>query len=186
MNLDVDFFGCPYLLSVYFLWWTICSHLFLIVVEFSYHWVLWVLHVFSGEGNGNPLQCSAWKIPGTREPGGLPSVLSHRVGHDWSDTAAAAACILNTSSLLDKKFKIFSLSLWHVFFFFIPFQRPNIFNFNDLINHIFLVCIVYLRSCLSTPGLTWDVEDFLLHFYILHLRLWSILNQCLHKMYNMY
>ena len=24
----------------------------------------------------------AWRIPGTREPGGLPSMLSHRVGHD--------------------------------------------------------------------------------------------------------
>ena len=32
-----------------------------------------------------------WRIPGTEEPGGLPSVGSHRVGHDWSDLAAAAA-----------------------------------------------------------------------------------------------
>ena len=32
----------------------------------------------------------AWRIPGTEEPGGLPSVGSHRVGHDWSDLAAAA------------------------------------------------------------------------------------------------
>ena len=32
----------------------------------------------------------AWRIPGTGEPGGLPSVGSHRVGHDWSDLAAAA------------------------------------------------------------------------------------------------
>ena len=24
----------------------------------------------------------AWKIPGTEEPGGLPSMVSHRVGHD--------------------------------------------------------------------------------------------------------
>ena len=30
----------------------------------------------------------AWRIPGTGEPGGLPSVGSHRVGHDWSDLAA--------------------------------------------------------------------------------------------------
>ena len=73
-----------------------------------------------GGGHGNPLQysclenprgqrslmgCSpcvsksqtchssvlAWRIPGTGEPGGLPSVGSHRVGHDWSDAAAAAA-----------------------------------------------------------------------------------------------
>ena len=33
----------------------------------------------------------AWKIPGTGEPGGLPSMGLHRVGHDWSDLAAAAA-----------------------------------------------------------------------------------------------
>ena len=33
----------------------------------------------------------AWRIPGTEEPGGLPSMVSHRVGHDWSDLAAAAA-----------------------------------------------------------------------------------------------
>ena len=34
----------------------------------------------------------AWRIPGTGEPGGLPSMGSHRVWHDWSDLAAAAAC----------------------------------------------------------------------------------------------
>ena len=32
----------------------------------------------------------AWRIPGTAEPGGLPSMGLHRVGHDWSDLAAAA------------------------------------------------------------------------------------------------
>ena len=32
----------------------------------------------------------AWRIPGTAEPGGLQYVGSHRVGHDWSDLAAAA------------------------------------------------------------------------------------------------
>ena len=93
----------------------------------------------SGEGNGDPLQCSclenpvdggawwaavhgvaksrtrlsnftftvhfralekemathssvlAWRIPGMGEPGGLPSMGLRRVGHDWSDLAAAAA-----------------------------------------------------------------------------------------------
>ena len=34
----------------------------------------------------------AWRISGTGKPGGLPSMGSHRVGHDWSDLAAAAAC----------------------------------------------------------------------------------------------
>ena len=30
----------------------------------------------------------AWRIPGTAEPGGLPSMGSHRVGQDLSDLAA--------------------------------------------------------------------------------------------------
>jgi len=32
----------------------------------------------------------AWRIPGTEEPGGLPSRGSHRIGHNLSDLAAAA------------------------------------------------------------------------------------------------
>ena len=34
----------------------------------------------SGEGKGNPLQCSCLENPRTGEPGGLPSMGSHRVG----------------------------------------------------------------------------------------------------------
>ena len=38
------------------------------------------------------LECIlAWRIPGTEDPNGLPSKGSHRVGHNWSDLAAAAA-----------------------------------------------------------------------------------------------
>ena len=45
----------------------------------------------------------AWRIPGTGEPGGLPSMGSHRVGHDWSDLAAAAYLkyVLSYWSILD-------------------------------------------------------------------------------------
>ena len=39
----------------------------------------------------------AWRIPGTGEPGGLPSMGSHRVGHDWSDLAVAAAQLVSNS-----------------------------------------------------------------------------------------
>ena len=35
----------------------------------------------------------ARRIPGTGEPGGLPSMGSHRVGHDWSDLAVAVAVV---------------------------------------------------------------------------------------------
>ena len=31
----------------------------------------------------------AWRVPWTEQPGRLPSMGSHRVGHDWSDLAAA-------------------------------------------------------------------------------------------------
>ena len=34
-----------------------------------------------------------WRIPGTGKPGGLPSMGLHRVGHDWSDLAAAAGAV---------------------------------------------------------------------------------------------
>ena len=43
----------------------------------------------------------AWRIPGTVEPGGLPSMGSHRVGHYWSDLAAdlaAAAAVCHIGS----------------------------------------------------------------------------------------
>ena len=39
----------------------------------------------------------AWRIPGTGEPRGLLSMGSHRVGHDWSDLAAAAAAVHSNS-----------------------------------------------------------------------------------------
>ena len=35
----------------------------------------------------------AWRFPGTGESGGLPSLGSHRVRHDWSVLAAAAAAV---------------------------------------------------------------------------------------------
>ena len=41
-----------------------------------------------GEGNGNPLQCSCLENPRDGEPGGLPSMGSHRVRHNWSNLAA--------------------------------------------------------------------------------------------------
>ena len=42
----------------------------------------------------------AWRIPGTGEPGGLPSVGSQRVGHDRGDLAAAAAASSLGSALV--------------------------------------------------------------------------------------
>ena len=41
----------------------------------------------------------AWRIPGTGEPGGLPSMGSHSVGHDWSDSAAAGLSTRATETI---------------------------------------------------------------------------------------
>ena len=46
----------------------------------------------------------AWRIPGTGEPGGLPSVGSHRLGHDRSDLAAVAASN-STPEYISKRIK---------------------------------------------------------------------------------
>ena len=45
----------------------------------------------------------AWRIPGTGEPGGLMSMVSHRVGHDWSDLAAVAV----SKDVLNKTYFLF-------------------------------------------------------------------------------
>ena len=40
------------------------------------------MHACIGEGNGNPLQYSFLENPGTEEPGGLPTMGLHKLGHD--------------------------------------------------------------------------------------------------------
>ena len=52
----------------------------------------------------------AWRIPGTAGPGGLPSMGSHRVRHDWSDLAAAAAANLDLyeETKVNFKFNVFT------------------------------------------------------------------------------
>jgi len=44
---------------------------------FTFHF-----HALIGERNGNPLHCSCLENPGDGEPHGLPSMGSHRIGHD--------------------------------------------------------------------------------------------------------
>ena len=56
-----------------------------------YNWATSLSLSCIGEGNGNHSSVLAWRIPGMAKPGRLPSLGSHRVGHDWSDLAAAAA-----------------------------------------------------------------------------------------------
>ena len=53
--------------------------------------IYWELRQRSEKAMPTHSSTLAWRIPGRAEPGGLPSMGSHRVGHDWSDLAAAAA-----------------------------------------------------------------------------------------------
>ena len=54
----------------------------------------------------------AWRIPGTGEPGGLPSMGSHRVRHDWSDLAAAAAAAVPLTFELLQLFFLLCISVY--------------------------------------------------------------------------
>ena len=63
---------------------------------FLFHGIRWVLSDFTftfhshalGKEMATHSSVLAWRIPGMGEPGGLPSMGSHRLGHDWSDLAA--------------------------------------------------------------------------------------------------
>ena len=57
----------------------------------------------------------AWRIPGTGEPGGLLPMGSHRVGHHWSDTAAAAYTLLYTYTHLN----ICTIKIYTLFYIYI-------------------------------------------------------------------
>ena len=78
----------------------------------------------------------AWRIPGTGEPGGLLSMGSHRVGHDWSDLAAAAA-VFSSCLLVSATFVVLSF-LWGIFFIY-PF-------FISSLSYSVLLCISTYRA----------------------------------------
>ena len=67
-----------------------------------------------GEGNGNPLQCSCLENSRDGEAWWLPSMGSHRVGHDWSDLAAAAVTIKVWCSLYHflSALNMYGIPLW--------------------------------------------------------------------------
>ena len=55
------------------------------VVSFCFSMYLISVYIYlmeDGVNNGNHSSVLAWRIPGTVEPGGLPSMGSHGVGHD--------------------------------------------------------------------------------------------------------
>ena len=63
-----------------------------------------------GGGHGNPPSILTWRIPWVEEPGGLQSMGSQRVGHDWSDLASH---LMGFSIYTKKKRSEFTFSLPH-------------------------------------------------------------------------
>ena len=63
----------------------ICIYIYMSDFTFTFHF-----HALEKE-MATHCNVLAWRIPGMGEPGGLPAMESHRVRHDWSDLAAAAA-----------------------------------------------------------------------------------------------
>ena len=78
----------------------------------------------------------AWRIPGTREPGGLLFMESHRVGHDRSHLAATAAA---AAALTDSASSCLYVSLVHWF----PVLKPSL--------H-FYCCCCRLYACEISEG----------------------------------
>ena len=74
----------------------------------------------------------AGRIPGMGEPGGLPSMGSHRVGHDWSDLAAAAAAAGKPLAVCNA-FSAFSTQwVWHFELSDLDFYWQNCIHFRTI------------------------------------------------------
>ena len=93
----------------------------------------------------------AWRIPGTAEPGGVPSMGSHRVGHDWSDLAAAA---LQVS--IEPRSQVFSFSISHKIStpYFYCWLLDHITN-NITLKFMWKVIVIFFSS--SFPPKCWNV-----------------------------
>ena len=85
----------------------------------------------------------AWRIPWTGEPGWLPSMGSHRVGHDWSNLVAAA--------VYNKDWKVFPVNC----------QTVNILGFGAILSLSQLLSsaiVAWKQSCtieVCSIGCSW-------------------------------
>ena len=82
---------------------------------------------FPGEGNGNPLQYIAWKIPWMGEPDRLQSMGSQRVGHNWATSllhkfssisgAGFCFCLITALLIYNLHTLIHPFEVYHSMFF---------------------------------------------------------------------
>ena len=90
----------------------------------------------------------AWRIPGTGEPGGLLSMGSHRVRHDWSDLATAAS-----SSMIKQNLHC-SYSI-HVLYMIIHYIHSHLF-YLLLLPVCILAGVLYIVSVQFSHSVTSD------------------------------
>ena len=77
----------------------------------------------------------AWRIPGTGDPGGLLSMGSHRVRHDWSDLVVVVELLRETSVTREM---IWAIN-WFTFPVLITGSKEDIF-YQDIFVILYLVC----------------------------------------------
>ena len=113
-----------------------------------------------GEGDGTHSSVLAWRIPGTGKPGGLLSMGSHRVGHDWSDLAAAMqetwVWPLGREDALEKEMANHSSILaWEIPWTEEPGRLQSMGSQtvgHNWVNNTFIECTLSLYVCLQCPS----------------------------------
>ena len=83
----------------------------------------------------------AWRIPGMGDPGGLLSMESHRVGHNWSNLAAAAMILVFGMVIFKPAFSLSSFTF-----------IKRLFSYSSL-SAIRIVSSAYLRLLISLPAI---------------------------------
>ena len=126
-----------------------------------------------------PSSVLAWRIPGTGEPGGLPSMGSHRVGHDWSDLAISTLSVCPTVPFLPPLMvytTLFSTS-WSLF---LPLKWASLYHFSRV--HIYvLICNVCFSFWLTSLCMTDSRSTHISTMTQFHSFLWlsNIPSECL-------
>ena len=122
----------------------------------------------------------AWRIPGMEEPGGLPSLGLHRVGHDCSDLAAAAATIFIFWMLIFKP--NFSLSS---FTFIKRLLSSSLLSAIRVVSPVYLRLLIFLLAILiptcasSNPAFCLTYFAYKLHMQVTIYRFEVLLNPTL-------
>ena len=92
----------------------------------------------------------AWRIPGMGEPGGLPSMGSHRVRHDWSDLAAAAAAEAATG-IPSPPLSLWCIDIYNCYVFLLEWSLDHyVVSFLISCNLYFKVNFVRYEDCYSS------------------------------------